>query len=284
MAVDIFDGISPVQGQLQSGLQQSSSRISSLLNAPGVDPNAVSSSIRSADIPTGAEVEYTADPESAQFSVPAERKDWRIKLSAKSIFDLNSPVLKPIQETNGMIFPYLPYIVMSHSANYQQMDIVHNNFPFYAYKNSQVDEISITGKFTVQNAEEGLYWLASVHFLRVVTKMYFGKGANIGNPPPICTLNGYGDFVYNNVSCIVKNFTVNMADDVDYIAVTLPAAISDSSGPFPSPGNNITYVPVLSNITVVVQPVYSREKIKKFDLNEFSKGVLIMGQDGKGFL
>lgn len=238
----------------------------------GSDPNLLASAIRSAGIPDGAEANFDMITVTAQFSEPAPEKDWRVRISCPLITDA-SQIMAPLTSTNGMIFPYLPQITMSHSANYQQMDIVHTNYPFYAYKNSQVDEIQITGKFTVQNRVEADYWLASVHFLRTVTKMYFGTGQNLGNPPPICTLNGYGEFVYKDVSCFIKNFTVTMPNDVDYIQ-------AGSGGN----GSTVTYVPVSSDISVTVQPVYSREKIKNFDLTAFANGDLVLGGDGKGFV
>ena len=103
--------------------------------------------------------------------------------------------------------------------------------------------------------------------------MFFGQGENLGNPPPICILNGYGDFVYKNVSCVIKNFTVTMPNNVDYIASTTGGA-----------GSRVTYVPTASDISVTVQPVYSRTQIKSFNLDAFAKGQLVVGPDGKGFI
>lgn len=250
----------------------------------GTDPNTLASNWRSNGIPDGAEPNYDFISISAQFSEPAPSKDWRVKISCDLIYGDNN-LLWPLEQTGGMIFPYLPSITISHTANYQQMDITHINYPFYAYKNSQADEITIQGKFTVQNASEAQYWIASVHFLRSITKMFFGQGENLGNPPPICTLNGYGDYVFNNVSCIVKNFTVTMPPDVDYIesnagnySSAAGEAAAEQNGP------NVTYVPVSSDISVVVQPVYSREKIKSFDLKAFANGQMVLGSDNKGFI
>lgn len=244
-------------------------------NSFGTDPNALASQYRSAGIPPGAEPQYDILTVQAQFSEPAPDKDWRVKISCDFIYN-TSEILAPLANTGGMIFPYLPSVTISHSANYQQMDITHLNYPFYAYKNSQVDEIVISGKFTVQNTGDADYWVAAVHFLRSVTKMFFGTGDYLGNPPPICTLNGYGDFVFNNVSCVIKNFTVTMPPDVDYI--------ESNSGTATNAGGTVTYVPVSSEISVTVQPIYSREKIKSFNLMEFAKGNLILGSDGKGFI
>lgn len=243
------------------------------------DPNALASSWRSNGIPAGATPTYNTTSVAAQYSTTPEQKDWRVRISCDLFISeaAQGDVLAPLSTTNGMIFPYLPQIVMSHSANYSQMDISHINHPFFAYRNSQVDEISITGKFTVQTQTEAQYWLASVHFLKTITKSFFGTGDNLGNPPPICKLNGYGDFVYNDVSIIVKNFTVTMPNDVDYIA----ASVGGGQG---AAGANITYVPVSSDISVTVQPVYSRTELKTFDLNKFAKGEMLKTSSGSGWI
>ena len=241
--------------------QGAGSSIASLLQGgAGTDPNRLISQFRSIGIPAGAESNYTYSPVSAQFSERPENKDWRVSIAHDMIY--YEQIFQPLTATGGMVFPYTPQITMSHTANYETIATTHTNYPFYAYKNSQVDDITISGKFTVADEREAVYWLAMMHFLRTVTKMYFGQGQNLGNPPPICTLNGYGDFVYNNVSVVVKNFTIQMSDDVDYIVARL------GSTPGTESGSNISYVPVLSTVTVTLAPVFSREKIKTFKNQE----------------
>ena len=233
-----------------------------------LDPNFVLSSYRSQGIPPGAEYNYNSSSVATRFFTPPNQMDWRVSIFSPIILD--SDALAPLAETNGMIFPYLPTISFSSSAHYDQIPVLHSNYPFYAYRNSQVEDITITGSFTVQDQKEGVYWLAVMHFLRTATKMYSGTGADLGNPPPICTLNGYGDFVFNNVSCVIKQFNIYFQKDVDYISVRGPMGIS--------------YVPSRAEITVVVSPVYSRDKIKTFNLSSFANGDLITGYDGNGWL
>ena len=289
MSDDFFGGISNAIGTVTGAVGQTvrsigtvvggaRTAISSLVQGTaGTDPSRLISQFRSIGIPAGAEVNYTFSPVSAQFSERPENKDWRVSIAHDMIY--YEQIFEPLTATGGMVFPYTPQITMSHTANYETIATVHTNYPFYAYKNSQVDDITITGKFTVADENEAVYWLAMMHFLRTVTKMYFGQGQNLGNPPPICVLNGYGDFVYNNVSVVVKNFTIQLADDVDYIAARL------SNSPSAQPGTNISYVPVLSTVTVTLVPVFSREKIKTFNLTNFARGQLITNGGGRrGFI
>lgn len=270
MADSFFGDVGEAISNIGSGISDF------LTGGVGTDPNRLISSYRAQGIPTGAERSSSGSSIAAQFSDAAKDKDWRVRISNDSIYS-GSNVMKPLTGTGGLIFPYLPTITMSHSASYETIATAHTNYPFYAYKSSQVDDITITGQFTVQSQQEAQYWLAAVHFLRTITKMYFGQGPNLGNPPPICKLDGYGDFVYNDVSVIVKSFSVNLDKEVDYMAAQLNSNLGSKTK-----GTNVSYVPTLSTITVVVAPVYSRNKIKSFDLDKFSKGELVLSSDGKG--
>jgi len=61
--------------------------------------------------------------------------DWRVKLSVPSTME-SSPLLAPLAETGGMVFPYTPSLAMQHDASYQQVTPVHSNYPYFAYQNS----------------------------------------------------------------------------------------------------------------------------------------------------
>jgi hypothetical protein len=268
---DIGDGIANVAGSVGNTISDIGTGISNILGGGvGTDPSRLISRFRSQGIPNGAESSDNSSSVDAQFSESILSKDWRVRISNDAIYDSN-PIMAKLVNTQGLVWPYLPSITMSHSATYDTIQTAHTNYPFYAYKSSQVDDISIAGQFTVQSEDEGIYWLAAVHFLRTVTKMYFGQGPNLGNPPPICKLNGYGDFVYNNVPIIVKSFNVTLEKECDYIAVQLGES-------------DISYVPTVSTITANVSPVYSREKIKSFNLTDFARGKLILGNNGSSFI
>lgn len=212
---------------------------------------------RAKSLPSGAELFTTVGP-GAQVK-PVDSADWRVRLNCafSTIFPDNE-LMKQLSATNGVVWPYLPNIKISHKANYNTKDPVHNNFPYLMYKNSQVDDISIDGEFSVQNSEEGLYWLAVNTFLRAATKMFYGEGQFAGNPPIICRLTGYGPYVFNNIPVVIKSFNIDLKEDVNYIEVKV--------------GTGSTWVPTMSNISVVVAPVYNRERLRKFSLQNFAQG------------
>lgn len=198
----------------------------------------------------------------------ADDDDWRVKLSLPSTLRLPAALQSRLVETNGLIFPYTPQIVLSHSASYGQVKPTHSNYPFPAYQNSQPDMIQVSGDFVVENESEGVYWVAAVHYLRSITKMAYGNTSNQGSPPPIVQLNGYGDFVLKNVPCVAVQFTVDLPMDVDYIHV---------------PGSVNTWVPTRSVISVQLQPTYSRRAVHQFSLDKFTSGAYAKG-NGPGFI
>jgi hypothetical protein len=177
------------------------------------------------------------------------QNDWRVRLSLapdsnylyNAPYNIDDPngnvggpgILAPLRATNGVIFPYTPQVQVTYAANYDPTDLVHSNFKVYQYKNSAVESISITANFTAQDTNEANYLLAVIHFFRSVTKMFYGQDENPinGTPPPVCFLNGFGTYQFNNHPLVVTNFTQIMPDKVDYIRAQIVS-------PPTSPNNN----------------------------------------------
>lgn len=254
-AGQIASGISDIaSGNIKSGMSSISQGLAGVAGVPS-DPASVG---RAANLPANAEV---LSKEINQTSINASNADdWRVKISAP--FSLlegkNIPFLARLKYTNGVVFPYLPSITYSSKANYNTQSVVHNNYPFHSYQNSVVDDITITGQFSCETPSDAEYWLAVTHFFRGATKMFFGASNNAGNPPIICKLNGYGTHVFNDIPVIIKSFDITLPPDVDYIMW--------------EKGSEKTWVPILSEVIVTVAPVYSREKIRDFNLQDFASG------------
>ena len=224
----------------------------------------------------------------AKWSGRNSQKDWRVRLTLPARSNLRNVLLggdvtQPLRDSNGMFWPLTPSMIIQHSANYNALAQTHSNYPFQAYQNSQVDQMNIIGEFPVQNSEDAKHWVATVHFLRTITKMFFGGGDYKGNPPPILHLSGYGDNMFNNVPVVVNTFNVELRAGIDYISTIQNtvytknphADIADTSV-------NATWAPTISNISVLVTPTYSRETLKKFSLQDFASGNLAnFGAKGK---
>lgn len=253
----------------------------------------------------------------------AVEDDWRVRISLAdhaTIFykDSNSTnsesnaILGPLIETNGVIFPYTPTIGLSHTANYSAATPTHSNYNQNFYNNSDVTDITISGEFTVQSVEEGKYLMAAIYFFRSATKMFFGQGANAGNPPPIVFLDGYGGHYFPHVPCAITSFSHTLPADVDYIQIPITTttlteseipkndgnygSVNDSLGPRIIPdmgrGTNMvkkttkkygyasiettTRLPTNSTISITLKPMYSRKNLaERFNLNDFAQGKLL---------
>lgn len=180
----------------------------------------------------------------------------------------------------GVVFPYTPQLQIQHVATYQAQKLTHSNYAQYFYDNSEVQAISLSAEFTVQNVNEGQYLLACIYFFRSVTKMFFGADPNAGNPPPLVYLNGYGQYYLPNVPCVVTNFTHTMPADCDYMDIPEPSVTRTGYNPqFTNRRLNSTRMPTTSAITLTMQPVYSRmAQSQAFSLNDFARGALINRQ------
>lgn len=163
-------------------------------------------------------------PNRIQQSGIGSPKDWRFRMSlapsANYLYKSASPgILKPLQATSGVIFPYSPQINVSYTASYSSSDLVHTNYKIYNYKSSSVESISITGDFTCQDSAEANYVLAVIHFFKSVTKMFYGQDQNPtrGTPPPLVYLTGFGQYQFDMHPVVVTGFTHSFPADVDYV-------------------------------------------------------------------
>jgi hypothetical protein len=241
-------------GGLGGGLAAAAGQISS---AAGMLNNLLSMT-RGKNLPSGAEL-FKQQGAFVELKAGSEA-DWRVKLNCN--FGLFGGAFDRLSETGGFVWPYLPNITVASKANYTQIDPIHNIQPFYAYKNSQVDDIQISGEFSVENEMDAAYWIQGTTFLKTATKMFFGQGDHVGNPPVVCNLTGYGARIFNNVPVIVKSFSVDFKDDVNYMKYT------------PAGGGAPTWVPIMSTISVTVSPIYNRTRLRQFNLKDYASGSL----------
>lgn len=238
-------------GNLAGGLMQLAGSISS---AAGMLNNILSLK-RGANLPSGAEAFIKQG--TAIKLAPGAKNDWRVRITCQwNIF--NSPLFSLLEETGGVVWPYMPNITVSTKADYTPINTIHSNYTNYAYKGSMVDDIQISGEFSCETETDAAYWIAATTFFKTSTKMFFGQGEFAGTPPLICNLTGYGSSIFDKVPVIIKSFSVDLKEDVNYIRCN-------------TFGTN-TWVPVLSTITVTVSPVYNRQKQRQFNLQDYAKG------------
>jgi hypothetical protein len=242
----------------------------------------------------------------------AAKEDWRVRLSlapdSEYLYNAKPDpgILKPLLETDGVIFPYTPSISVNYAANYEQTNIVHSNYKIFQYSGSGVDAVSLSCNFTAQDTYEANYLLAVIHFFRSMTKMFYGQDDNPknGTPPPLCYMFGMGGYQFAAHPLAIQGFSYTLPDDVDYIKTTSasPAGTPKPSkytasdtrlagsgvgkggkGPGPnfstSPGNDtVTWVPTRIQMSITCVPIMSRNSISnRFSLRDYASGKLLNG-------
>jgi len=291
----------------------------------------IPTSTASKDANTEASAPNTTSGVSAAQLAPAkqaqkfeQKKDWRVRLSlapsASYLYKVAGPgdLLEPLKATDGVIFPYSPTINTSYRANYDPSEVTHSNYKLQFYKNSSVDDVSITAEFTAQDTVEANYMLAVIHFFKSVTKMFYGqdKDPRAGTPPPLVYLSGYGAYQFDNHPLVVTQFTYNLPNDVDYIRAgsvntwgggSVEAYGNKSNAyvpalnrlfgsglskggvkPKPAFGVNLatqdaTYVPTKISLTINMAPMVTRNDISKnFSLADYATGKLLRGSQRNG--
>ena len=255
----------------------------------------------------------------------AANTDWRVRLSlapsADYLYNIaeTTDILYPLKNTKGVIFPYTPQIATGYKANYEPSDLTHSNYKLFFYKNSSVDDISITAEFTAQDTLEANYLLAVIHFFKSATKMFYGqdKDPRAGTPPPLLYLTGFGAYQFNNHPLALTSFTYNLPSDVDYIRAggtntwagisiesagtksnkstspldRLKAAFGNKIGTGGVPADPVfknletkeaTYVPTKIQIQLALIPIVSRDAVsKEFSLKDYATGSLLLGNKRK---
>ena len=210
----------------------------------------------------------------------AENKDWRARLRPKNAGELltyratignaeTSALLEPIIRSGGLVFQYTPRFFISGTANYHQHEGQGMNYPILSYINSTPPNFPVSGDFTANDIDEARYLLAVLTFLKVMTKSEFGDAAVgkgvAGTPPPVLLFEYLGDHGFNKVPVVVRSYTVEYSDQVDYVPVVTKIEGKDT----------VTYVPTQTNIMIDLGVSYTPQKMRKrFDLQGITTGAL----------
>lgn len=239
------------------------------------------------------------------------RADWRVRLSLSDdpsvnyLYKAPNPgILKPLNATNGVLFPYTPQISVNYSANYNPTDLVHSNYKVFQYSNSSIDSINITCEFTAQDEYEANYLLAVIHFFRSATKMFYGQDQNPrrGTPPPLCYIYGMGSYQFAGQPLAISGFNYNLPNNVDYIQTTVggsnPSTAAATTPPDRTAGtgvapggvtpppqfapiaepNSVSWVPSKIQLSVSCVPMMSRNQVSnEFSFEKYATGTLLNG-------
>ena len=207
----------------------------------------------------GKDTSKKSTPRAQHFGITGERYkgDPRVKIKIPEEYLKGPAAHLKLTGDNAVVFPYTPQIVVQTRANYNAMNPTHSNYTYYAYQYSALDAISIVGTFTAQNVGDTDYVMASIHALRSVTKMSFGASTTPGAPPPVCLLDGYGTYQFNNMPVVISSFFYTLNEDVDYLT---------------SVGAEKSAVPTRTEFTIECLPAFSRRDQAQFTIDKFIEG------------
>jgi hypothetical protein len=187
--------------------------------------------------------------------------DWRARLRPKAggverfygQLDSGDTLLRPLKESNGIVWQYTPTIFMSGSAEYNEAMMQGMNYPINTFISSRPPDIPITADFSANDIYEARYLLAIMSFLKICTKAAFGDDAvargTAGTPPPVLLFEYLGEHGFNNVPVVVTNWSMQLPDNVDYVPVQV--------------NSEVTYVPTLTNIMINLKPQYTPHKLRR---------------------
>lgn len=119
------------------------------------------------------------------------------------------------QSNTRINFPFTPTISIIQSANYNSYEFDHSNFQQRAFVSHSNMDINLTAPMLVRSEEEAEYVNNAARWLRSTMKMEWANDKNPGQPPPILRFFGHG--IYDNVPCVIRDFTWNLDSDIDYI-------------------------------------------------------------------
>jgi hypothetical protein len=149
------------------------------------------------------------------------------------------------------------------------MQPLHSNFPINFYQKSSVGNISISGKFSVESADDADMYISTTHLLKALTRMRSGgnqsgagRGATFsdpdsGAPPPVCRLFAHGEMMLHNVPVAISSYRIELPDSVDYFTLGGNSAYGTTS------------VPTISTIAITCIPMYSRSEMQRFSVTGY---------------
>jgi hypothetical protein len=214
------------------------------------------------------------------------RRDQRVRISlpqrSKKMFygsatDDHMRLLKPLKDAGGVVFPFVPQIIINNAANYNPQSPAHSNYPYQVYQNSNIGTINLFGQFSAQTRQEAEYVLATILFMRLATKSFRNNDPAAGNPPIILRLTGHGQNLLPNVPVVIQSFDLTLPNSVDYIQVNPNAGTAENVNVKYLKTDNVDYIPTMTDISITMTPVYSRSDLTKYRIGDIANGDNLKG-------
>jgi hypothetical protein len=185
-------------------------------------------------------------------------------------------LLSILYDTDGLLFPYTPQIAVSQAVDYKNTELVHTNGDIAYYSRTPSVTLEVSADFTVQNQREGRYALAALHFLRTVSKMYFGDTDSqigvAGLPPPVLIFTGYGTYIFNNLPVILKSHNYSFDKTANMVSFSTDSGVMN--------------LPSMFSVSMSLQVQQTPQAMRQtFSLDAFRSGALLrQSTSGSGWI
>ena len=159
-------------------------------------------------------------------------------------------------------FPFTPTISIISSANYSEYGLTHANFQQRAFDSHSNMDLNITAPMIVRSEEEAEYVYNAALWIRGMMKMQWLRDNDPGMPPPVLRFNAHG--IYENVPCVISDFTWNLDQDIDYVEI-----------PDPRNSKKIMRIPVTNMFVLSISTTYSPKNVREnFSVRDYLSGNL----------
>lgn len=198
-------------------------------------------------------------PSMVQDANPDNTEFFKVKLWQDPALDGNGGA------ADMVTFDVMPTIGESRQATYDTFTPLHHPGEILKFKSTGARSWTISAKLISRNQEEASKNLRSINTIRSWVMPFYGEGTKansatgqyLGAPPPILTLQAYGDQMIGPVKCVLENYDWRFPNDVDYIPTY-------SGVPFP----------VILEVALTVKESWSPAEYSGFDLMKYRNGKL----------
>jgi hypothetical protein len=163
----------------------------------------------------------------------------------------------PLGETT-IRFIDQPALVESRSARYTPENLLHAPESFNAFEGTDSREFQIEGRFFSQNSGD---IEINNQILHVVRSLVMPDYNRTGAPPTPVRLFAYGSKNIHALPCLVKTYTMNYPNDVDYI-------VSNQTQ------GDVT-MPVVFTLSMTLTEQHSISQLREFSLDDFRAGAMV---------
>lgn len=167
-----------------------------------------------------------------------------------------------------IILDAMPTIDESRSASYDPVNIIHHPGEILKYRSTSSRTWGIQTRLVSRTPEEAAKNLKYVNIIRSWVMPYHGlgtanalgqeQGSKLGAPPPIITLQGYGDKMIGPITCVLESYNWSWPNDVDYIRTE---------------GDGVPF-PVIISVSLSLKEALSPAEYSGFNIFAYREGLL----------